>query len=79
MIPVNRTATFVRLDAAREERRRKAAEAFDAADVAYETHLLTCATAIAGEWCGTCNRLSGAVNAARRACKDADANRTESR
>ena len=79
MIPVNRTATFVRLDAAREERRRKAAEAFDAADVAYETHLLTCATAIAGEWCGTCNRLSVAVNAARRACNDADANRTESR
>ena len=79
MIPVNRTATFVRLDAAREERQRKAAEAFDAADVAYETHLVTCATAITGEWCGTCNRLSGAVNAARRACKDADANRTESR
>ena len=52
---------------------------FDAADVAYETHLLTCATAIAGEWCGTCNRLSVAVNAARRACNDADANRTESR
>lgn len=71
MIPVNRTATFARLDAAREERRRKAAEAFDAADVAYETHLLTCATAIAGAWCGTCNRLSVAVNAARIAIKNA--------
>ena len=71
MIPVNRTATFARLDAAREERQRKAAEAFDAADCAYETHLLTCATAIAGEWCGTCNRLNVAVNAARIAIKNA--------
>ena len=75
MIPVNRTATFARLDAAREERQRKAAEAFDAADCAYETHLLTCATAIAGKWCGVCNRLSVAVNAARIAVKDADAGR----
>ena len=75
MIPVNRTATFARLDAAREERQRKAAEAFDAADCAYETHLLDCAAAIAGEWCGTCNRLSVAVNAARIAVKDADAGR----
>ena len=79
MTPVNRTATFARLNAARAERQRKAAEAFDAADVAYETHLLDCAAAIAGKWCGVCNRLSVAVNAARRACNDADANRTESR
>lgn len=75
MIPVNRTATFARVAALEEERARKAAEAFDAADVAYETHLLDCARAIAGEWCGTCNRLSVAVGAARRACKDADAGR----
>ena len=72
MIPVNRAPTFARLAAAREERARKAAEAFDAADCAYETHLLDCAQAIAGAWCGTCNRLSVAVADARRAVKDAD-------
>ena len=72
MIPVNRAPTFARLAAAREERARKAAEAFDAADCAYETHAMDCVRAIAGEWCGTCNRLSVAVAAARRAVKDAD-------
>ena len=72
MIPVNRASTFARLAAAREDRARKAAEAFDAADCAYETHLHTCPRAIAGEWCGVCNRLSVAVGAARIAVKDAD-------
>lgn len=72
MIPVNRAATFARLAVAREERARKAAEAFDAADCAYETHLLDCVRALDGEWCGTCNRLKVAVNAARLAVGDTD-------
>jgi hypothetical protein len=75
MTPVNRAPTFARLAAAREERARKAAEAFDAADCAYETHAMDCAQAIAGAWCGTCNRLNVAVNAARIAVRDAEAGR----